>query len=110
MEELLQNADEFLESGKENMKKQRFNPAVSDFFKAIVILCDYLLYREIKIIPKNHNERFALLKIHFPDIYSKVSSLFNTYTDSYNLRLGEGKAKILQEYANGLRKRVPDKK
>ncbi|MBU2638061.1 MAG: hypothetical protein KJ955_03750 [Nanoarchaeota archaeon] len=110
MEELLQNADEFLESGKEDMKKHRFNAAVSDFFKAIVILSDYLLYTEIKIMPKNHNERFALLKTHFPEIYSRVSSLFSTYTDSYNLRLGEAKAKILQEYADGLRKHVINKK
>lgn len=110
MDELLQNADEFLESGKENMKRRRFNPAVSDFFKAIVILCDYLLYTEIKIMPKNHNERFVLLKTHFPEIYSRVSSLFNTYTESYNLRVGEGEAKILQEYADGLRKRILNKK
>lgn len=110
MEELLNNADEFLESAKENMKKSRFNASVSDFFKAIVILCDYLIYRDIKALPKNHNERFSLLKIHFPDIYRKVSSLFSVYTDSYNLRLGEKEAKTLQEYADELRKYVNDKK
>ncbi|MFH1066207.1 MAG: HEPN domain-containing protein [Nanoarchaeota archaeon] len=110
MEELLKNADEFLESAKENLKKKRFNASVSDFFKAIVILCDYLIYKEIKAVPKNHNDRFSLLRIHFPEIYRKVSSLFSVYTDSYNLRLGEKEAKTLQEYANGIRKYVNDKK
>lgn len=110
MEELLANADEFLDSAKENMKKKRFNASVSDFFKAIVILCDYLIYRDIKALPKNHNERFSLLKTHFPDIYRKVSSLFGIYTDSYNLRLGEKEAKKLQEYADELRKHADTKK
>lgn len=110
MEELLNNADEFLESAKENLKKTRFNASVSDFFKAIVIMCDYLIYREIKALPKNHNERFTFLKTYFPEIYGKVSSLFGVYTDSYNLRLGEREAKKLQEYADGFRKHINDKK
>lgn len=99
MDELLTNADEFLESGEENLKKQRFNAAVSDFFKAIVILCDYLIYRQIKSMPKNHTERFSLLKMYFPDIYRKVSNLFGTYTRSYNFRLGKDVAVKLKEYA-----------
>lgn len=110
MEELLNNADEFLESAKENLKKNRFNASVSDFFKAIVILCDYIIYKEIKTVPKNHNDRFSLLRIHFPEIYRKVSSLFSVYTDSYNLRLGKKEAKTLQEYADELRKYASDKK
>ena len=53
MEELLKNAEEFFESGEDNLKKKRFNVAVSDFFKAIAILCDYLIYRETKIMLLN---------------------------------------------------------
>ena len=110
MEELLKNAAEFIESGEENIRKSRFNAAVSDFFKAVVILCDYLIYREIKAVPKNHNERFSLLKLYFGEIYSSVSALFKTYTQSYNLRLKEEDALKLKEYANGLRNNILGKK
>ncbi len=110
MEELLKNVDEFLESGEDNLKKKRFNAAVSDFFKAIVILCDYLIYREIKAVPKNHAERFSILETHFKEIYGEVSLLFKTYTKSYNLRLSEADAIKLRKYANGLKDHINNKK
>ena len=110
MEELLKNVKEFLESGEENLKKERFNAAVSDFFKAIVILCDYLIYKEIKIMPKNHNERFSLLSSYFKKIYIKVSELFETYTNSYSLRLKKEDAIKLKSYANELQNFVTNKK
>jgi len=110
MEELLKNVNEFLESGEDNLNKKRFNAAVSDFFKAIVILCDYLIYREIKIMPKNHNQRFSLLERYFKKIYEKVSELFETYTKSYNLRLEEKEAIKLQNYANALKNFILNKK
>ena len=106
METILENVQEFLDSGKENYTKKRYNVCVSDYFKAIVIQCDYLIYREIRKYPKNHRERFQLLEQYFLEIYSKVSELFSTYTDSYNNRLGEKDAKKIMEYANELRRIV----
>ena len=110
MEELLENVKEFLDSGEENLKKKRYNASVSDFFKAIVILSDYLIYREIKRLPKNHNERFSLLKTYFQEVYNKVSELFEIYTRSYNLRLAEKDALNLRGYANELRNYILNKK
>lgn len=106
-EELLKTIDEFLESGADNLNKRRFNAAVSDFFKAIVILCDYLIYREMKVLPKNHTERFSLLRTYFKDIYKKVSRLFRTYTKSYNFRLEKEDANRIKEYAYELKKFIP---
>lgn len=110
MEVLLQNAQEFLDSGNENLKKQRFNAAVADFFKGIVILCDYFIYKEMKIKPKNHNERFSLLRSYFVDTYQEVSDLFEVYTQSYTLRLTKENAEKLGRYADGLKNRILDKK
>jgi len=103
MEDLLKNAQEFFDSGEENIAKKRYNAAVSDFFKAIVILCDYLIYLEIRTLPKNHNERFLLLKRYFDDIHDNVSNLFKVYTNSYNLRLDREDANKLKDYAYGLK-------
>ena len=110
MEELLKNIEEFLESGEDNLNKKRFNAAVSDFFKAIVILCDYIIYKEMRLMPKNHSQRFSLLERYFKEIYEKVSELFETYTKSYNLRLEEKDAVKLKNYSNELKNFALDKK
>jgi len=110
MEELLSTANEFMESGEDNLRKKRFNAAVSDFFKAIVIFCDYLIYKEIKIIPKNHADRFSLLKKYFKDTYKNVSILFILYTRSYNLKLKEEDVVKVKNYANEIQNYISNKK
>src|SRR3989338_5629830 len=87
----------------DNLVKERFSVAVSDFFKAIAIFCDYIIYKEIKILPKNHNERFSLLSNYFKDIYNNVSEFFKKYTESYNLILGRKDAEIIKNYAYELK-------
>lgn len=108
-EELLSNIDEFLDSGNDNLEKNRYNAAVSDFFKTIVVCCDFIIYKNIKAIPKNHNDRFSLLKKYFGDIYNEVSKLFVLYTKSYNLRLTKKDAVNVRSYANELRDKVNKK-
>ena len=110
MKELLRNAREFMESGEDNLIKKRFNASASDFFKSIVILCDYLIYQEIKRLPKNHNDRFSLLKLYFEDIYSKVNLLFEIYIKSYNLRTNLKEVLALKNYSNELQRIVQNKK
>jgi len=110
MEQLLKNALEFLESGNENLSKKRFNVAVSDFFKSIVIFCNYLIYAELRMMPKNHNDRFNLLKSYFNEIYEKVSFLFKTYVKSYNLSMTDLEAIKLKEYADELKDFALNKK
>jgi hypothetical protein len=109
MKELLQNAEEFLESAEDNLVKSRFNASVSDFFKAITNLCDYHIYNNQKIVIKNHNERFDLLKKYYPEIYEKVFSLFKKYRDSYNLRLNKEDALQLKDYAYELKTIISSK-
>lgn len=92
------------------MNKKRYNAGASDFFKAIVILCDYLIYQEIKTLPQNHNDRFILLKKYFPNIYANVSDLFKIYTDSYNLRLEKSDTNKIKNYTYELKRYTDNKK
>lgn len=110
MDELLENAEEFFESGEDNIKKERWNAAVSDFFKSISNFCDYLIYKEMKLFPKNHNERFEFLKKYFSDIYDEAILLFKTYRNSYNLRLKKEDAEAVRRYAHKLKKSIKTKK
>jgi len=109
MKELIENIKEFFESGEDNLKKERFNASATDFFKAIVVICDYLIYSKIKVLPKNHSERFSLLSKHFKEIYSKVSELFSVYVKSYNFKIKREDALKIKEYAYKLESLI-DKK
>ena len=71
---------------------------------------NYLIYKEMKIMPKNHNDRFSLLEKYFLEIYNNVSELFKTYIKSYNLRLNENDAIKIKDYANGLKNLIISKK
>lgn len=96
-EELIENAKEFISSGNDNLDKGRYNAAVSDYFKAIVILCDFLIYRKRRVLPKNHTERFEILRSQFEKIYFIVSKLFKKYVESYNLRMKKEEAVLMKE-------------
>ncbi len=104
MEELLENADDFIETAEDALKKSKWNVAVANYFRAISNICDYLIYKKIRIFPKNHNERFDLLKKHFNDISLQIISLFKLYRESYNLKLTKEDAHNLQKTTDALRK------
>jgi cell shape-determining protein MreC len=111
MEEvLLKNAEEFYLSGEDNLLKKRFNAAYSDFFKALVIFCDYLIYNQIKRLPKNHVDRFILLESYFSEIYKGVSEFFKEYTFSYNSIIVEKEVIKLKKYVAEIQELVRNKK
>lgn len=87
-DDLRANIKEFLESADEDLGKGRYNSAISSYFKAIATLCDLKIYGARRVLPKNHSERFLFLKSSFNEAYRIVSSLFNEYIKTYNLRLG----------------------
>ena len=88
---------EFFQSGEDNLHKKRFNAAPDSYFKALVTLCDYNLETNQGIAPKNHNERFDLLKINYPFAFSVVSELFSRYRKTYNQMADEDDAKTVKK-------------
>ena len=109
-EEILENANESLESGEDDLKKNRFNAAVASFFRAIVNFTDYIIYKEIKINIKNHAERFSLLNKYFPEIHEKIRKLFEKYKNSYKTRLTKQDVVEVRRYAYELKNTLANKK
>jgi hypothetical protein len=84
---LEQNAKEYYKNGVEAEKKEEYNSAVTLFFKAIASLSDlFILVKEDKM-PSNHNERFRILELKYPEIYRINDKDFPFYQDSYRSRL-----------------------
>lgn len=103
-QDLLSNFNEFIESAEKDFNEGRYNPSISSYFKAIAILCDYEIYKQRRLIPKNHKERFLFLEMHFKDAYDIVSPLFKEYTDSYNLRIKREQVLRLKESVEKLKR------
>ena len=102
--DLLLNFTDFLESARDELKKGRYNPAVSSYFKALAVLCDWRIYSEKRILPKNHTERFMILKSDFQDAYDLISPLFKKYRDSYSLRMRKEDALELDKNVQKLKR------
>ena len=101
---LLSNFKDFLESANDELSKERYNPAISSYFKAIAILCDWKIYEEMGLLPKNHSERFFILRNNFPEVHSLISPLFKEYRESYNLRMEKKDALRLKENVEKLKR------
>lgn len=96
-EDLVLNYKDFISSAEDELGKGKYNPSVSSYFKAVVILCDWRIYIDRNLLPKNHSERFYFLKQHYPAVYSVLGKLFRKYRKTYNLRLGREDALELRE-------------
>lgn len=83
------NFSEFLEIANYSFKKEKYNSAVTLYYKALVELCDIVLYEKTGKIDANHKERFELLKQNAPELYSISSKLFRFYRDSYNKEISK---------------------
>jgi len=102
--DLIANFKEFIASAERDFQENRYNPAISSYFKAIAILCDYVIYKQRGLLPKNHRERFLFLEQEFSSAYFLISPLFKEYTDSYNLRIQKEQVLRLKECVNELKR------
>ena len=74
---LLSNFKEYYQTGLESFNRKKYNSSANEFFKAFITLCDLAIYRKIKLLPDNHDDRFKILKINFPEIFKIDVSLFD---------------------------------
>ncbi len=109
-DDLLKNFDEFIKSAERDLNEKMYNPAISSYFKAIAILCDYVIYKERGLLPKNHRDRFLFLEVHHKDAYHLISPLFKEYTDSYNVRIQRTQVLRLRECVEKLKQDFAIKK
>lgn len=93
---LIKNAEEYFHSGEEELKKLRNNAAVVLFFKALISLSDLYILQKIGKIPSSHFQRFRILQMEFPEIYSLVDKDFPFYQDSYNSSMSKELAEVIK--------------
>ena len=54
------------------------------YFKVIFVALDSMILKKIGKTPKDHTERFFILKKEFPYEYEKLDLFFSIYRDTYS--------------------------
>jgi len=94
---LIENIKEFVKEAREAKLNKAYNSSVTLFFKALAVSCDLYILRKEGLIPKNHTERFEILKNRYNEIYRILNKDFPVYQQSYRLKLGKEYAEVLEE-------------
>ena len=94
---LLENIKEFIKQANISNEDNSFNSAVTLFFKAIAVLIDLHILKKEGFIPKNHTERFLILKSKYPDIYKILNKDFPIYQQSYRIKLNKEYVEVLED-------------
>ncbi|NJE08503.1 hypothetical protein E3E31_08205 [Thermococcus sp. M39] len=106
LDDLRANIKEYIESGEDDFKKGRYNSAIIMYFKAMVGICDYVIKRDLGLEPKSHAERFAVLRLHYRDLYRIVNKYFDFYRDAYERRITKGEAREIRNAVLQLTDRI----
>lgn len=96
---LLENVKEFLKEADKAKAGKSYNSAATLLFKAIAVACDFHILKTEGFIPKNHTERFRILKSKYYDLYRILDKDFPVYQQSYRIKLNEEYVKVLENDA-----------
>lgn len=96
MGELVKKARDYFISGEIAERIGNFDVASSNYFKSLAAINDFILSK-VKLFPKDHTERFVMLKENFPEFYKITSSLFLTYRRAYTKEITLNEIMILKE-------------
>lgn len=81
--ELKKGIKQFIMSAKLSEDNNLLIPAADSFFKALIHVIDFYLWKNIGKIPDNHNERFRILEKENMELYTLNDELFRIYRKSY---------------------------
>ena len=82
MNKLIQKAKSYFIIGEIAERIEQLDVACTNYFKSLSAVDDFILAR-INLFPKDHKERFSMLKENFFEFYKLTSSLFLTYRRTY---------------------------
>jgi len=91
MEELLENIRSFWRSAELVYSTKDFTSASILYFKCLFVLLDLVILKSKRMTPKDHTERFRILEVSFPSLYSSLDRIFSIYRDTYSLVIGKDK-------------------
>ena len=95
---LIENIRNFMKSAKLVYVRGDYTSAAIIYFKALFSVFDLVILREKGFTPKDHTQRFKLLREHFPEFYEWIDKYFEVYRNSYSARIEKEDCDIVKEY------------
>ena len=96
MDSFKEKAKRYFITGNFSERLGAFDVASTNYFKSLSAINDFIL-SNINLFPKDHNERFSLLKENFPRMYRLTSSLFLTYRKTYSKDISKEEMLMLKQ-------------
>jgi uncharacterized protein (UPF0332 family) len=85
--DLKENIKSFIKSARLVYATKDYTSATLLYFKALFATLDLIIFRTFRKTPKDHSERFQLLKSSFPELYEILDKIYPVYRDTYSLRI-----------------------
>ena len=99
-EELINNINTFLKSAELVYQSKDYTSATMLYFKTLFVALDLLILRKLKKTPKDHTERFRILKAEFPEEYSSLDKYFSVYRSTYSTTVDKDTCEEIRQYVN----------
>lgn len=97
---LIKKARNYFILGNIGKSLNMHSESATNYFKSLSAVDDFIL-NKINLNPKNHTERFSMLRQHFPEFYKITDSLFNVYRKTYA-------SELTMEELSRLRKKIKE--
>jgi len=106
MDELKYQIKVLLNSSNLVYDSKDYTSATILFFKSLFVILDYLLLKKTGKSPKDHSERFRMLKKNIPRLYTFLDKYFPLYRQTYSItiekekcdKIKENVEKLIEEY------------
>lgn len=96
MDDLILKAKDYFIIARMSEIIKKYDVACSNYFKSLSAINDHALSKK-GLFPKDHHERFLMLKENESFLYKVTSSLFLTYRRAYTKEITKEEIKILKE-------------
>jgi hypothetical protein len=103
---LIKTTKEYYDSGNDEFEKKRYNSSVVLYFKALIAISDYIIYKKTGETPSSHTNRFRTTEKEFPEIYNLIDKDFQFYQDSYSQVMSKELAEVIKQDVQTLAKKT----
>lgn len=86
-EDLIKNIKNFKKSAEVVYSTGDFTSSTILYFKCLFVVIDLIILQKLGKTPKDHSERFDILKENFSDLYSFLDKHYSIYRQTYSLTI-----------------------
>lgn len=86
---LEENIKKFVNSANLLYNVKDFTSATIIYFKSLFCIFDLIILKDTGQTPKDHSERFRILEIKYPKLYTILDKLYPTYRNTYSANINK---------------------